>query len=124
MCVFVYMCTGEGLDEVAKVFNKHANKGSINDCDASGWTPLPHAAANNHVTTAEFLVSVGAQVNHACHYGDKRYGPTPLHLAAARGHLDMVKYLVRVGADVDNSNSDMRIIFGDTPLGDHATILL
>jgi hypothetical protein len=30
------------------------------------------AAANNHITTAEFLVSAGAKVNHACHYGDKR----------------------------------------------------
>ena len=28
----------------------------------------------------------------------------------------MVKYLISAGADVDNSNSDMRIIFGDTPL--------
>ena len=35
--------TGEGLDEVAKVYNKHATKGSINDCDGSGWSPLHHA---------------------------------------------------------------------------------
>lgn len=45
-----------------------------------------------------------------------RYGPTALHVAASRGHLDMVKYLVSIGADVDNCNSDMRIIFGETPL--------
>ena len=55
---------------------------------------------------------------------NNRYGPTALHLAASRGHLNMVKYLVSIGAEVDNSNSDMRIIFGDTPLGERTLVFL
>ena len=101
---------------IAKIIQNYTVTGSINECDDDGYSAMHHAAANNHLSMVEYLISVCANVNHVCDYGDGRYGPSSLHVAVARGHLEMVKLLVRLGADVDCNNSDYRMIFGDTPL--------
>jgi cytohesin len=106
-----------GLVDIAKLINQYTiNDTIINDCDDVGWSPLHHAAANNHLPMVEYLVSAGANVNHVFVHGTKRYGPSSLHVAVTRGHLDIVKYLISVGIDLDYASSDDRIFFGDTPL--------
>ena len=42
----LHWAAGEGLDDVAKVFHKYSNTGSINDCDEIGWSPL-HCAGDS-----------------------------------------------------------------------------
>jgi hypothetical protein len=65
-------------------------------------SPLSWAACWGRITTVEFLLSKGAQINH-------RTGPagdTPLHRAVVccKG-TEMIRYLVANGADVNVTNS-------------------
>ena len=120
----ICVCNHQDLDgkrplhwvAIAKIIHHYLAADSINECDFGGWTALHYAAANNHVPMVEYLISVGANVNHVCDYGTERYGPSSLHVAVARGHVEVVKCLVSAGADVDYSSIDNRILFGETPL--------
>lgn len=67
-----------------------------------GITPLHVAACIGHVTTANLLMSFGADVNQpkgrSKVAGPGVEGSTPLHFAAANGHVDLVRTLLLHGA--------------------------
>ena len=69
--------------------------------------PIISAAANNHMETITFLLSLGADIN--CINGDEE---TCLHVATRLPDpLPMVIFLLRKGAALDAKNADE-----DTPL--------
>ena len=74
--------------------------------DERGYTPLHKAAYNNRLSTAEYLLSQGADINAV-----SRNGSTPLHGAASYGHLEIVRLLLEKGASADVVNAG-----GFTPL--------
>ena len=57
--------------------------------DKNGATPLYIVAEQRNLEAAEYLVTVGTEVNVA-----NENGFTPLHIAAYFGHPDWAKYLV------------------------------
>jgi len=67
-----------------------------------GITPLHVAACMGNVTTANLLMSFGADVNYpkgrSKVVGPGIEGSTPLHFAAANGHLELVRMLLVHGA--------------------------
>lgn len=76
------------------------------ETDSNDKTPLHFAAMNNHIDTAEMLISKGANVN-----AKDFDGNTPLHLAASGGNPEMCKLLIEKGAEVNAKNTE-----GRTPL--------
>src|SRR5687768_9104468 len=69
---------------------------------ANDHSPLSFAACWGRITTAEFLLSKGAQINNRA----RPDGDTPLHRAVVccKG-AEMIRYLVANGADVNATNS-------------------
>ena len=69
--------------------------------NATGFTALTGAVANNHVEIAKILVKRGANVNH-------RYegGVSPLMEACLNGNLEPVNFLLENGADPTAKTKD------------------
>jgi ankyrin repeat protein len=74
--------------------------------NASGFTALTGAIANNHSEISKILVKRGADVNH-------RYegGVSPLMEASLNGNIELVNFLLENGADPSAKTKD-----GKTPL--------
>ena len=53
------------------------------------------AAADGHLSVAQFLVENRAEINTT-----NKYGNSPLVMAASRGHYDVVAFLVQNGAEI------------------------
>ncbi|WP_410542263.1 ankyrin repeat domain-containing protein [Wolbachia endosymbiont of Tetranychus urticae] len=79
----------------------------VDNKNDQGVTPLHFAAEGGYKTTAEALLSKGADANI-----ESGYGNTPLHIAVLNGNLDMVKYLVDENDAKVNSKNNL----GRTPL--------
>src|SRR5438445_1575329 len=75
------------------LIEKGANVNAIAK-NATGFTALTGAVANNHVEISKILVKRGANVNH-------RYegGVSPLMEACLNGNLELVNFLLENGAD-------------------------
>src|SRR5712691_4499499 len=69
--------------------------------NATGFTALTGAVANNHVDISKILVKRGANVNH-------RYegGVSPLMEACLNGNLELVNFLLENGADPSAKTED------------------
>src|SRR5207245_7725521 len=69
--------------------------------NATGFTALTGAVANNHVEISKILVKRGANVNH-------RYegGVSPLMEACLNGNLELVNFLLENGADPSAKTKD------------------
>src|SRR6266852_7811801 len=74
--------------------------------NATGFTALTGAIANNHAEISKILVKKGADVN-------QRYegGVSPLMEASLNGNLELVKFLLENGADPTAKTGD-----GKTPM--------
>jgi ankyrin repeat protein len=74
--------------------------------NATGFTALTGAVANNHVEISKILVKRGADVNH-------RYegGVSPLMEACLNGNIELVNFLLANGADPSAKTKD-----GKSPL--------
>jgi ankyrin repeat protein len=68
----------------------------LNAFDDIGWTPLHHAAREEHLHVAAFLLESGAQVDAR---REALIGDTPLGTVAGECSLDMARLLVAAGAD-------------------------
>ena len=74
---------------------------------SKGCPPIISAAANNHIETITFLLSLGADIN-----GINSDEETCLHVATRLSDpLPMVIFLLRKGADLESQNANE-----DTPL--------
>jgi len=69
--------------------------------NATGFTALTGAVANNHVEISKILVKRGANVNHR--YED---GVSPLMEACLNGNLELVNFLLENGADPSAKTKD------------------
>lgn len=67
-----------------------------NAFDDMGWTALHHAAREEHLEIAAFLLESGAQVDARC---ESLIGDTPLGTAADECSLEMARLLIAAGAD-------------------------
>lgn len=94
----VHMASIKGNMELLKISTTKENINSLSDI---GWTPLMHAADQEHVEAVNYLIKSGADVNFisggATVYSDR----TALNLAAATGNSKIVKLLLDGGAIVD-----------------------
>jgi len=92
-------------DVTEYLLEKGANANAIAK-NATGFTPLTGAIANNHVEVSKILVRKGADVNH-------RYegGVSPLMEASLNGNLELVRFLLEKGADPNAKTGD-----GKTPM--------
>ena len=78
-----------------KVVREQVELGAlVNQADEYGWTPLHHAARDDHDNVVEFLISRGAQVDATTK--DKDW--TSLHLAAFWGNMNAIRVLLDKGA--------------------------
>lgn len=68
----------------------------LNAFDDMGWTPLHHAACEERLDVAAFLLESGAQVDARC---ESLIGDTPLGTVAGECSLDMARLLIAAGAD-------------------------
>jgi len=82
------------------LIEKGANVNAIAK-NATGFTALTGAVANNHVEISKILVKRGANVNH-------RYegGVSPLMEACLNGNLELVNFLLENGADSSAKTKD------------------
>ncbi|KAM6305459.1 CARD- and ANK-domain containing inflammasome adapter protein-like [Aegotheles albertisi] len=98
------------FDAVAKgclsELEKTSKDNDINALNSLSETLLHVAAAHEHLTIMEYLISKGAKTD----VKDKG-GRTPLHRAAEKGHGDAVKVLLRCGASMYSLDRE-----GKTPL--------
>ncbi len=87
------------------LIEKRANVNAIAK-NATGFTALTGAVANNHVEISKILVKRGANVNH-------RYegGVSPLMEACLNGNIELVNFLLENGADPTAKTKD-----GKSPL--------
>jgi ankyrin repeat protein len=68
--------------------------------DASGWTPLMHAALAGGAREIELLLQHGAEPDASC----PKTGDTALIMAARAGHTECVRILLDGGATVNRTN--------------------
>jgi ankyrin repeat protein len=105
----VMFATNLTLTDKDKAFLSASKEGKLNevkslleegvdiDCyDAFACTALFWAAANNHISIAEFLIEKGAYID-----AGAGIGGTPIARAAYEGHKDIVELLIAKGADVN-----------------------
>jgi len=87
-------------DVTEYLLGKGANVNAIAK-NATGFTPLTGAIANNHTEISKLLVKKGADVNH-------RYegGVSPLMEASQNGNLELVRFLLENGADPNAKTGD------------------
>jgi len=114
------------LDEVKRIFDILRESHGVKDADLKDVmyiTPLANASKNGHLPVCEFLVEIGADVNHyvndtmigdgvftgSDYYDTER---TPLTHAAEHGHLTVCEFLVKAGANIELPSSND----GFTPL--------
>lgn len=76
------------------------NMANIEAIDVDGGTPLDCAAFEGKTEAIEYLVSVGADINHQ----GPVFSNTALILASMNGHEDAVKYLLSIGASTTLKN--------------------
>jgi len=95
-----------GQKDVTKYLLEKGAKVNAITRNATGFTPLTGAIANNHVEVSKVLVKRGADVNH-------RYegGVSPLMEASLNGNLELVRFLLENGADSTTKTGD-----GKTPM--------
>jgi ankyrin repeat protein len=74
--------------------------------EEDGSTLLHRSAGEGHITTVQYLLGRGADIN--CKDKD---GFTPLHCAVEEEQEEMIQFLMTQGADTSAKNQD-----GDTPL--------
>ncbi|KAK2148233.1 hypothetical protein LSH36_508g01085 [Paralvinella palmiformis] len=79
----------------------------VNQADGEGITPLFVSCLEGSLKMVEYLIEVGANVNHK----SNKYGASPLMAASTNGHIPIVKLLLSKGADVNLAQND-----GYTPL--------
>eukprot|EP00667_Euglena_gracilis_P003737 EG_transcript_3750 len=77
--------------------------------DSCGRCPIHLAVWNGHISSAEFLISIGVDLNR-----QEKGGYTPLYFAVYREQLDMVKLLIHNMADI--SLRSMNSESASTPL--------
>lgn len=107
------------LSEVIRLGNidllkKIINSDIINkrDSDHFLFTPLMHAAINNQVSIAEFLLTIpGIDVN-----AQNEYGSTALMIACIHGHEKMVELLLKAGGSKTAINVNIQDTHGQTAL--------
>lgn len=68
----------------------------LNAFDDMGWTPLHHAAREEHLEVAAFLLENGAQVDARC---EAHIGDTAMGAVAGRCSMDMARLLTAARAD-------------------------
>lgn len=73
---------------------------SVSEKDSGGNTPLITACRKNNFDVVKFLLSKGADTNHANNEGN-----TPLMFASGSGDLQLIKYLVGNKAKIDVQNN-------------------
>ncbi|MDA7676373.1 ankyrin repeat domain-containing protein [bacterium] len=73
---------------------------------SGGWTALHYAIDSNQFETADFLVSIGADVN-----AERQDGSTPLFQSLHSTHINILNILINNGANVNHQNKA-----GRTPL--------
>lgn len=88
--------TLEQLKEGATPSDAVAVDGDNGTCDLQG-SYLHICAENNRLDMAEYLIQLGAKVNHR----GGLWSTTPLTYAAERGHLEMVQLLRNYGGEFD-----------------------
>ncbi len=82
------------LENVKRLVNEGYD---INAFDfALHWTPLHHAVKGRHIKVAEYLLSVGADVNA---YDEDDIGETPLGVVAEDCPFEIAELLINAGAD-------------------------
>ncbi|GAB4223564.1 MAG: hypothetical protein Tsb005_19070 [Gammaproteobacteria bacterium] len=77
----------------------------INLQDEYGYSLLLHAANDNNIEFAQFLIVQGAELNlksSADYVYDDFHSYTALHLALIKNHADMVTLLLEAGINIDN----------------------
>ncbi len=92
--------------EVAKYFMQ--NNTTINSYSSDGFTPLGLACFFSHFTTAQKLISLGANVNTP---SKNSFKVTPLHSACASSNIKIAELLLK-----NNANVNARQQNGVTPL--------
>ncbi len=101
---FLKVCKDGDLDIVRAMVERTQVKLEARDED--GWTPLHHAAFNDHLSVVQCLCEQRADKDARDQGGD-----TPLHLAAQNGNISVVKYMCEQGAHKEKRNR-----IGKTPL--------
>jgi ankyrin repeat protein len=86
--------------------------------NATGFTALTGAVANNHTEIAKLLVKQGAQVNY-------RYegGFSPLMGAAEHGNVELVNFLLANGADPNAKTRDGKSPMSFAKKGNHFEVI-
>ena len=84
-----------GQNDIAEVRRLLASGADVNSQDASGWTPLFHAASNGNNEVAGMLLSAGTKIDER-----NKNGGTALFWAARCGHADTVRFLLDKKADI------------------------
>lgn len=85
-----------GLDSVVEEL---CNLGD--EVDPDGAWPLICACSGGSLTTVQFLIDRGAQLERA-----SSTGVTPIHRAALKGRSEIVDFLIKKGVSVDTSSKD------------------
>jgi len=87
------------------------SRGIINSKDHHGQTALMLAAARGHIAAVEFLIAVGAELNHTA-----KFNLSALMLAVINNHVSSVKLLVHAGADTGIEGTGAPGFFAKTAL--------
>ena len=90
----LHRAAGEG--DLARVKALLAEGYPIDRFDDLSWTPLHHAARNEHLEVVRHLIAAGADVNA---HEEQRIGDTVLKHVAPSCSLDLARMLVDAGAD-------------------------
>jgi ankyrin repeat protein len=105
----LYLAAQEGHNDIVSVLIQDDDGvgGELDVATTSGWwTPLYASAQHNQLSTAQLLMTSGADVNLA----DKD-GNTPLHVASTQGFTSMCALLCEHGACSNAQNHE-----GDSPV--------
>ena len=90
----LHRAAGEG--DLARVKALLAEGYPIDRFDDLSWTPLHHAARNEHLEVVRHLIAAGADVNA---HEEQRIGDTVLKHVAPSCSLDIARILLDAGAD-------------------------
>ena len=93
----LHLAAGEGQLGIVQ-FCLEQTELSVDITDRWGYTALIRAADQGHLSTVQYLVKEGSNVNFS---ENRTRGYTALMRTAIRGHKPVVEYLVEQGADVE-----------------------